>query len=99
MGSKAEQRRETFQKANCVVENHIADMAEEALGRMQMEMHGEGCGCRNCVWAAVAAVNGVLELLTRGNRELMEYYGFDTELRNGKLVVVRSESWERNGKY
>jgi len=88
----------TIYQANKVVTDYVTDRATEALGRVQMEIHGEGCGCRNCVWAAATVANSWVEFISKGDPDLVDDHSFPTEVVNGKLKIKPSKSWERSGR-
>jgi len=84
--------------ANEVVARYVRNKAEESLGRLQMEMHGEGCGCRNCLTAAVKETNSWIAMIAQGNQGLINEYGFTVEDENGRLVIRDSMSWKKKKK-
>lgn len=91
-------RKEIQHKANDIVNRHIKEEAQDALGRVEQEIHGEGCGCRNCVTAAVNAANAWVRLVARGDKEVEDEYSFHVEEVNGRLKIIPSKSWQRSGK-
>lgn len=90
---------ETLRSVGEIFDRALKKKSEDALARLEMEMHGEGCGCRNCVTGAVAEVNKWVRFVAKDDPDLVDEYSFGVEDENGKLVIKRSRSWEKRGKF
>lgn len=76
-----------IERAAEIVNRYVSQKAGDAVARVEIEAHGKGCGCRNCVVNAVEEANSWIEFIAGEEPDIAEGYKFRVVKRNGRLFI------------